>query len=342
MPSGREIKAALKKGSTWGTAVACGAGDGILLTKDTFKLEVKDHPDNSLGLAFAADRDQGERKAEGSLEGFLRYDGLDPLLAMVFGDAGVPSLVGPTIAYANTFKLKDTLDGIFGTLAVNKVVNVFEYPSLKCHSLTLKGEMGKPVTFTIEGIADDEVPDSVINDLTSFGNVTIPETGHRVRMSHGVIRLNNQEGAALGSGDVINITGFELSIKRKKKGEYTTGNGNRVDEPDNENLPEIVLKLSLPRYTADTYLTGIRSDQRMKADIVFTGDNIETTYDREFNLQLPHLGLLNAEALTDEGKVKHPLEFSCMAADTSPAGMTGIVKPVQLDVINTRSTSPLA
>jgi len=342
MPSGTEIKAAFRKAAVWGTPVACGAGDGILLTKDTFKREVEDNPDDSLGMAFTESRDLGVIKAEGALEGYLRYEGLGVLLAMVFGDVGAPSLVGPALAYANTFRLKDKLDSIFGTLAINKVVNVFEYPSVKCPGITIKGEMGKPVTFALDGIADDEDPDSTTNDLTSFANVTIPETGNRVRMSHAVIRLNNREGAALGGADVVNVTGFELSIKRKKKGEYTTGNGNRVDEPDNEGLPEVNLKLSFPRYTATTYLAGLRSDQRMKADMVFTGGLIETTFYREFRLQFPHLGLLNAEALTDEGKVRHPLEFSCMGTPTAPSGMAGVTRPVQLDVTNTASTSPLA
>ena len=60
MPSGRDIKAALKKAAAWGTPVACGVGDGILLTGDSFKRSVENEPDNSLGVPFIEGRDTGE------------------------------------------------------------------------------------------------------------------------------------------------------------------------------------------------------------------------------------------------------------------------------------------
>ncbi len=344
MPSGLEIRAALKKAAAWGTPVACGANDGVLLTGDSLKRAIESHLDDSLGQPFVTGRDQGEIKAEGGLEAYLRYDSLDLLIALAMGaTGGAPTQQGATAAYAQKFTLADGLDGLFATLAVNKQVNVFEYPSAKITGFTIKGEMGKPVEVSFGVLADDEDPASATNDLTSFANVTYAETANRVLMSQGVFRLNDESGAALASPtDDIYPSAFELSLKRNLKGSYVAGGADKIDEPANEGLPEVTLKLTFPRYTATTFLTALGSDTRKKMDIVFTGALIESTYNREFKLRFPHLALVNAEAATAEGQIVHPLEFSCLATDTAPSGMTGILKPFEADVINKRSTDVLA
>jgi hypothetical protein len=343
MPSGLEIKAAVKKAAVWDTPVACGASNGVLLKGDTLKRTVESLVDNGLGQAFGKNMDQGEIKAEGALSAFLRYDGLDLLIALAMGaTGGAPAQQGATTAYAQAFTLADLLDGLFSTIAINKKVNVFEYTSAKITGFTLKGEMGKPLEIDFDVIADDEDPASVTNDLTSFANVTYFETAHRVLMSQGEFRINDRSGAALGAGDVIKPSSFELAFRRKLAGKYVAGGSNRIDEPLNEGLPEVTLKLTFPRYTATTYLTALGADTRKKMDIVFTGAEIEAPYNREFKIQFPHLALTNAEAATAKGQIEHPLEFKCLATDTAPTGMAGILKPFQADVINRQSANVLA
>lgn len=346
MPSGLEVKAAVKKAATWGTAVACGAGDGVLLTGDTLKRTIESLADDSLGLPFGEQRDQGEIKVEGALSAFLRYDGLDLLIALAMGETSgaptQPDAVGAPNTYQQTFKLADALDGIFGTVAVNKKVNVFEYSTCKIAGFTIRGEMGKPIEIDLDVIANDEIYNSSTNSLTSFANVTYPERENRALMSQGVFRLNDQSAAALADTDKIYPQGFELSFKRNLKGDYVAGQNNKIIEPLNDGLPEIKLKLTFPRYTETTYLSALGSDTRKKMDIVLTGALIEATYYRTFKLQLPHLALLNAEHATEKGQIIHPLEFDCLATPTAPSGMTGITKPFQVDVTNKKSTDVLA
>ncbi len=50
MPSGIELKLAARKATTWGTAVACGAMDGILMLPGTLKRSRDSKIDDSLGL----------------------------------------------------------------------------------------------------------------------------------------------------------------------------------------------------------------------------------------------------------------------------------------------------
>ena len=50
--TGREIIAAAKKAAVWRTAVACGAGDGVLITRDSMGAKSPTFvDDNSLGQA---------------------------------------------------------------------------------------------------------------------------------------------------------------------------------------------------------------------------------------------------------------------------------------------------
>lgn len=341
MPSGLEVKAAIKKSSTWGIAAACGANDGVLLAADTLKKSVKDHIDDSLGLAFAESRDPGEIKCEGALKAFMRYDGLDVPIALAMGDAGAPVQQGATQAYANTIRLKADIDGLFATIAVNKAINVFEYPSAKITGFTIKAETGGPVEIEFDAVCDNEAVDSTVNTLAGFNGVTWPEKSNRVLMSHASFRMNDFSGAALSDGDRIYPSSFELSFKRKLKADYVIGGQNKIIEPANDGLPEIRLKLRFPRYTSITYLSALGSDGRKKMDMTFTGALIESPYYRQFKLSMPHLALINAEAATSKGRIVHPLEFSCLAAQTAPSGMAGILMPFQVDVVNKRSANPL-
>ena len=114
--SGVEIKAAMKKATTWGTAIACGANDGILINPSSLKKSASVLVDDSLGTFFSRDGLLGEIKVEGDLPLYLRYDGLDVALAMITGSSGAPTQQGATTAYAYAYKPTANTDGKFVTL----------------------------------------------------------------------------------------------------------------------------------------------------------------------------------------------------------------------------------
>ena len=171
-----------------------------------------------------------------------------------------------------------------------------------------------------------------------------------MRFSEAVFRLNDQTAIALATGDKIYPSSFELSYQRKLKGVYTgqyinvAGSAKQelVDEPTNDDMPDISLKLTFPRHTSTTYLTALGNDTRKKADITFTGGIIEGAIKRSFLLQLPHLQLKD-NAITDQkGIIQEPLEFIVHGISTAPAGMTGITEPFRISGTNRRSTDYLA
>src|SRR3989304_3687649 len=96
MASGRDIKAAFKKGSLWHTAVVAGQGDGILILSESIPAKVPSYLRNEeAGLAFVQNYDQGKVEIAGTCEAWLRYLGLDVLLAMAMGTAGTPTQPAP-------------------------------------------------------------------------------------------------------------------------------------------------------------------------------------------------------------------------------------------------------
>jgi len=347
--AGVEIQAAFKKATAWNTAVACGANDGVLILPTSIRRDATVESDDSLGTYFSEDGDPGGVKVEGDIPAYLRYDSLDVLFALFMGIAGAPTQQGATAAYAYAYKWKKDIDGFFGAFIKHMKNYIEELPSAKIAGITLKGEVGRPLQAILKTIAVNKVYDSTVNTTTTFNNVTYFEKANRVRFSQGVFRMNNQSGAALADTDKIYPSSFELTAMRKltgvHDGQFKTSGSNvqdLIDEPANDGHPEISLKLSFPRHTANTRLLDLGSDTRKKMDITFTGGLIADTYYRQFKLQFPHLQLKNVDPVDEQGIIKEPLELIVHAATAAPTGMTGITDPFWLTGINRRSTDPLA
>ncbi|MBI5634859.1 MAG: hypothetical protein HZA15_15435 [Nitrospirae bacterium] len=342
--SGIEVQCAVKKATAWGTAVACGAGNGILILPSGVKKSRGSNVDDSLGLFFPTESDPGEIKAEGDLKAYLRYDSLDLLIALAMGaTGGAPTQQGATTAYAQKFTLADNLDALFATLCVNNGVNIDEVTSAKVAGFTLKGDVGKPLEITFSVIGNDRITGSVVNTLVTFADVTYAESGNRVLYSHGVCRMNDQTGIALASGDKIYPSGFELSYKRKMSGIYGAGGSfDVIDEPTNDGIPDIKLKLDFPRYTSAEYFTDWEANTAKKLDFTFTGGLIASTYYRTFKLSFPNLKYASVDLPIVAGILKQPIEFNVLGCSAAPAGMTGITRPFQIDVINQEDADVLA
>jgi hypothetical protein len=348
--SGIEVKAALRKAAAWGTAVVCGASDGILIRPTTIKQDASLEVDDSMGNFFSRDGQLGAIKVEGDIPMYARYDSLDVALAMVMGTAGAPAIQGTATAYAYAYKFATDTDGKFVTFIKHMKNYVEEIASLKLAGFTLKGEVGKPLALTVKTIGINKVFDSTINTTATFNNVTFSEAANRIKFAEGIFRMNTRSGAALATSDRIYPSSFELSVQRKLKGEYTgqyrymSGSNvqDLIDEPTNDGPPEITLKIEFPRHTGTTNLAILGGDTRQKMDITFTGGLIASTCYRTFTLQFPHLQLKSADIADAAGIIKEPLEFQVHGASSAPAGMTGITDPLWISGINQKSTDPLA
>jgi hypothetical protein len=344
--TGLEIYAAFKKLAAWGTALACGAGDGVLILPHSLTMDRPNRLDDSQGVIFPTYADQGLVAVTGDVPLYMRYDGIDLLIALAMGaSGGAPSQQGGTAAYTQSFTLADNLDGLFAVLAIQNNINIDEFTSVKIKGFTISGDIGEgPLKITLHCIGDTRNPDSAINTSVTFANVTVGESQNRILMHQSVFRINDQDGAGLASpGDVITPSSFELAYDRPMSGVYASGTDkNAIDEPTGEALPTVKLTLTIPRYTTKDYFVDWLAETNKKADIVFTGGQIEAPYDREFTLQFPNLAYMKPEVPQAAGILQHVLEFDCLGALAAPTGMSGITKPFQVNVQNQRTTDVLA
>lgn len=343
--TGREIKAALAKAGTWRTAVECGVGSGLLLTELGGDPKIEMLKDDSFGQMYIKTIDKGKVTVEGTLGGYMRYDGLDLLIGLIMGACGTPAQQGATAAYTNSFTLADNTDGLFGTLAsLRQSTKVWEMPSIKLTGLDLDGEIGGVVKFSCSFIADRVVYDSLVNTAGTMATVTYPESGNRLIMDKSFyFRMNDASGDALDSGDAIYPSKFKLSFKRPMEGLPEAGYEG-VSEPASSNFPECTLTLEFPRYDAvnHQYFEDWDALTNKKIDIKFTGANIASTYDREFQILCPCAQVTDAKATVNgPGRIPTSITFELKACDQAPAGMSGITKPFQINVQNQKATSVL-
>ena len=278
--TGREALIGLKKASTWGTAVACGADDGLLILNESLRQTLEHIEDDSAGLAFIQRTDKGKTEVTGSIEGYMRYQGWDVALALITGAAGTPSLAVPsTLAYINSFTLDTDNDGKFATIAMKKKSDkIFEYPSVKLHKFTLSGSMNAPIKIALEAIANKLELASSVNTTTTIASVTYPDKGNRVIFNGNAhFYINDQSGARLDSGDAVYPTEFEFSFNRPMVGEAYPGS-DEITEPFSDGFPEITLTLRFPRYndTNDAFFADWDAFTSKKGEIYFRGSLIDT------------------------------------------------------------------
>jgi len=344
MTTGRDIIAAFAQGTTWGTAVSANAaGKGIYILSEGLPLKSGEHLRNEeLAHYFMENVDLGNVDFAGDISAFLRYQGLDTLIAIAMGTAGSPIQQGGTLAWKHIWKLSNTLTGLFGTLAIDKGVSIWEYPSVKTHGFVITCEAGQPAQITFNMIADDLVRSndgSPVN--TSLASVTYATNALRLLFDKATFRINAQSGGALGVGDVVNISRFTLTYNRPKSGLHVLGQ-TTVLEPTGDAVPDVRLEVGVDEYTTDAFLNDLRLGTAKKADIYFdSGIEAGTAYDYDFRISLPHLIPVEGSApLSSAGKIVESVTFEAIKAASNPTGMTDR-GPFYIEVINKLATNPL-
>ena len=346
MAQGREITAAIKKGATWGTPLAAGASDGVLILSEGLGAgAAEDLIAEEAGVPFVEASDRGNVDIEGDVTAFYRYEGaLNSLMALAMGTATVTQ-IGATTAYRHKFDLANTLDGVFGTWVVGKNVSVWEWPSTKISGFTLSGEAGQPpqIEFQMRAHSLNRNTSSGTNNNTTLTSITYRSKTLRALFQHLTFRMNNQSAGALASPtDDVNITRFRLTYTRPIEATHVQGS-RFVIEPTENGLPEVGLEVQLPEYTADTFLSDLDARTVKKADLTLdSGVSAGNGNNYSLLIQFPQLNIVGAEAAVDgAGKIVAPVTLRAETAQSAPTGMTGITKPFHIEVVNKTTAGEL-
>lgn len=175
-----------------------------------------------------------------------------------------------------------------------------------------------------------------------MSSVTYPDKYNRALFWPVVCRMNEQGGAALGDSDKLNLKDFTIDIERKIDAEHQAGTRHIV-EPRETDKPSIKLTLNFSRMddVNAAYFADWIEEAEKKMDILFPGALIADTYYHYLKFQFPRLKIAEDPEYPDGSIIPAKLVLRGLDADTAPTGMTGITKPIQLGVMNKRTTDLL-
>jgi len=341
-PSKRYYASGTKRGTTWGTAVALGAGDGVL-AKDDGGLALVQTYEQYEGIDQIMPMD-GELSLIGPIEFAPRIDlqyemgAWGRWLAALWGTAGTPQTL-TTGVYKHTFQYADSVSHFF-TFCQERPGKIWEVASAMPYKLNLKPD-GSKIAAVLGLRGNTLIDDSTVNTATQIDALTYASRGNFVNFIHGSFLMNEQGGSALGSGDAVTISDFELNFERAIDAVHVLGSS-VLAEPKEGAFPRNTLKITLPRATSTNmaYFSSFKSLTSYKAKLEFTGALISGSYYYKITFYLPRLRLQVAPDVKLEDIIKNEMTFEIEAASSAPSGMS-YARPY-IEVVNTQSTDYLA
>jgi hypothetical protein len=333
-------KAAFLQAEDWGTEIDVNVLlSGIYpLNAGAPILKIPPLEDEAAISAFEHDLDHGDYGAvDFNLDFDLRYETLGTLIAMVMGLADIGTKQGAG-TYLHTIEMADSIFGLFGTYATEKLDKIHVVPSVKPHKLTFT-IAGGVVKLTVACRGDKVIDDSGI--IEAMDDITWADKHNRVLGRQGIFHLNEQTGEDFDDDDLIRPKSLVLEIERKVDAAYAAGS-QYIVEPRETDKPTVKLTLEFNRMDEanKTYFADWKAENEKKANIIFTGGEIETDLYYYFKFQFPRLKIEDIE-YPDANIIPAKLVLRALEADEDPEGMTGITKPVQIDIQNERTTKYL-
>ena len=352
--TGREVIVALKRANTWRTAVACGAGDGLLITSESLGPVTKEgSPDNSVGQAFITQRpDVFQSAISGPLNMNGRFVGADLIFALAMGNVSTtqPDATNAPNTYMHTISMAPNLEGTMATIALlKKSDKVWEIPTAKIHGFELAGEVGGFVTLSANVLGNKYELSSAVNTPTTMADVTVLDKENIILFNEeAVFRMRAQSAVALADTDKIYPRSFRLTFSRKMDTNTREAGHIDISEPGESDFPNATMELTFDKYNIDSFLDAIVSEAHQKLDISLRGALIESWYDSvndvtynyyyELRINCPNVKVIFGDApISGPGKIGHTVSLQLDGCNTAPEGMTDTA-PFQIIMQNTRAT----
>lgn len=353
MAQGADVIIGHAKGAVWNTAVTCNSANaGLLLNDWTLGngLGPLIYSASLTGSGGRSNAMRGLNKLNADVTTELRYTGLEHLLAMIMGIAGVPTTVDGT-ARRHVLQIAPNVDGLFDTVAVRKdaVLPIWEYPSVKWGGFT--------ITLTADGLGMLSVPAiaSSCKPLTGQVNTTLAAVTYRTKAfnmfgTHAKFRANIASGAALTDTDRFYPSQVTLTFTRNLDSSFVMDGTGIQPEPYYTDFFQATLSLVFPVYGSgnlqanNTFMTNAFNEVPMKADIVMTSPQLAgaTTERYSMTIEMPNVIVGDMQApINDAGVIPQNVEMALLDTTTAPLGMTGLTKHFRINLVSQFATDPL-
>jgi hypothetical protein len=341
-PLKRLLAAGAKRGSAWGTAVALGAGDGMLIESDGGMERKQAYiPDKDLDAPFVQDGDLGPVEAVDFAPAFtMRYSpgALGTLIAQFMGTAGAPSTLGAT-SKKHTFQMADSIEGKFSTVVCERPGKIYEVASAKPYKLSFSIADSK-LKGTIGLRGNTLIDNSAVNGATQIDALTYADRGNRVMFKHLAVKINAQTGADVAAETALELKGLAVDMERPIDAEIAAG-ASSILEPEDGPQPTAKIKLEFARSNTvnRAFFATFRGETEQKLLLLFTGDLIETTYYYSFALYFPRVRVISYQCPIGD-VIGASIEMVAEEAAAAPTGMTD-PRPY-IELVNLRATDYLA
>jgi len=342
-PIKRVLAAGAKKAATWGTAVAVGASDGMLIETDG-GLERKQPyiPAKELDTPVTMEGDLGPVDPVDFAPVFaMRYSpgALGMLIAQLFGTAGTPAQQGETAAYKHTVQWADSIMGKFSTVVCERPGKIFEVAGAKPHKLAFSVADGLlKGTLSIRG--NTLIDNSGVNGATQVDALTYADRGNRVFFKQIAVKMNAESGGDVASETALEVKTTNVEYDRPIDGEIVGGALNILEPADGPH-PNFKIKLEFPRSNSinQAFFSTFLAETEQKLLLAFTGAEAATGYNYSLKLFFPRVRIVAYNCPLGD-VVPASIELVGEEAAANPTGMDH-ARPY-IELVNLRATDYLA
>lgn len=343
-PERRFLAVGAKKGATWGTAIALGAGAGVATKSISGLNRIMDlisAQEADAAMCKTSELDVVKPVDIGHICD-MPYDpgALGTLIAQLMGIAGTPAAQGGGPAELHTLQLADSLSGIFSTFCAEFPGKIYEIHSAKPMSWNLKAADKGYMQSELKLRGDDVVDDSSVNQAAQMDALTYDDRQNRVLFRHATVRMNDQTAGTLEGTNGLNVNNIDIEIARTGFDEPRGLGATTILEPAEAGWPDIKVKLGFPRFDAASaaWFAKAKAYTYQKATITFVGALIAATYYYTIKFYFPQLRM---KMPTNDWAeiVKTGLELQAEEAASNPTGMAH-TRPY-IEITNKRTTDYL-
>lgn len=307
----RENSVAIKKATTWGTAVQPTGAEGVYVKSHTppkgGRKVVTNEDEFGRGMASSSHVLEHEAQS-GSMSMRLYSTGAEGMIAALMGGYSYSA-----VPKTHNFTLATTAPSIFHTIAWDEGDEVKAVNTARFVSGTFNYADGLNLDLNYMG---DKVS---IPGWGSKLNVTHPSGDMPVfKLSNATVSVNAQNGADFGAGDVLKPSGVNIAITRGMEALPVGAGSDSIDLPIEKTAPVVEVTLNFPKKETATaaYFNAFNSGDLKKMKINFSQD-------AENNLAFffPKLMIAEAPDFAQDSPIPTTIKFKALLADANPTGM---------------------
>ncbi len=320
----RENKVGMKRGSTWGTAVQPGTGNGLYVKghtppKGARKLVTNE---DEFGRGMASSGEVLEYEAQsGSMSLRCYWEGLEGITASLMGLYG--SSVPEAGVVRHKFKMATSAASVFHTVAWDEGDEIKAVNSARIVSGTFSYADGLNLDVNYMG---DKVD---VQGWTAPLSVTYPSEGKGIfKLSNATVQINAVGDVDFVSNDNLHPSGIDIAITRGFEGLAVTAGNNAIGEPVEKAAPVVEITLTFPKKETVTaaYFNAFNNRDYKKMRIKYQGDDIDgTTSKYEIQFDFPKLLIMEAPDFAQDTPLPTTIKLKVLKAEVAPANMEGNV-----------------